>query len=450
MTGPRLELSTIFGGLALLGACTVIVNPDPGQGLGTSCLSSEDCQGAECIDGICALRCGDSAGCPFGTVCASGACQVPLEVAFVYPFDLAQDDAGRALDQGREQAEEDLGYLASTADAPYMLSSEAVEHATELAASGTSVIVSASSLHADAFADFAAQTPDVLVLSYQGTRASSNLIPFDARTYQAYYLAGMAAARYTTSKRIGFVGSVMTPPKVADVNAFVLGAQRASAQPVTVELRWLREPHDTQPKVNGKSRERIFTEEMVAGGADVIAHDVDNGIPLFAVADLDAAGGSVFAIGANLPDACEALPNGRCIGATYFRWGPALETILDDYHRDQLDEGARLFGITASDTDSPVGFVVGAGISGATSLANDLDEARQKLATETGVGSIFDGPIASSGGQCEAALGTTPCVPEGSRVSDEQLATMCWLVDGIVDEEGMPATIPADEPCAPL
>lgn len=447
MKRGRSKLSGVLVAGGLFSACTVIVNPDPGQGLGTSCFSSDDCQGSECIDGLCSVRCGDSAGCPFGTVCASGACQIPLEVAFVYPFDLAQDDAGRALDQGRQQAEDDLGYVVSTADAPFMLSGDAVEHAADLAASGTQVIVSASALQADAFADFAAETPDVLVLSYQGTKQASNVIPFDARTYQAYYLAGIAAARYTTSHRIGFLGSVASPPKVADINAFVLGAQRSSAEPLTVELRWLGEPHDTLPKVNGKSRERRFTEAMVTAGADVIAHDVDNGIPLFTVADLDEAGAAVYAIGANVADACDVLPNGRCIGATYFQWGPALEAILDDFHRERLDAGPRLFGMTVSNTDSPIGFAVGSGLSGSTSLANDLDEVRQQLALETGVGSIFDGPITSSGGQCETALGTTPCVAEGARLTDQQLATMCWLVEGVVDEQGMPATMPVDAPC---
>lgn len=430
-----------------LSTCTVVVEPDVGAGLGATCTFDGQCQASSCIDGLCAVRCGDSAGCPGGTVCAQGVCHVPIQAAYLFPHDLAQDEVGRSFDIGRQEADEILGYIDSSQEVPFASPGDAVARAAQVANAGAEVIVSTTPLHADRFAAFAAETPDVTVLSYQGTSSGPNLVSFDARTYQVYYLAGIAAGRYSKTRRVAILGGFVSPPVVASINAFALGARAASADPITIELRWIGEPHDTQPKVNGKSRERIFTEQMVMEtGCDVVAHTLDNSIPLLTVADLIDDGRDVYAIGANLEDACAAAPAGRCLGSTYFQWGPLLAFVLDELHRDRDLPGLVLGGIEVSNLDSPIGFAVPSDLSGGVSLAALLEDERAKLAAQEGVGAIFDGPIASTG-QCEAASGVSPCVPEGERLSEEGLATMCWLLDGIVDELDMPAVVPDEDRC---
>ncbi|NUP10100.1 MAG: BMP family ABC transporter substrate-binding protein [Polyangiaceae bacterium] len=448
MKRERLRLSGLFA-VSALAACTIVVDPDPGAGLGESCDRDEQCQASSCIDGLCAVRCGDSGGCPGGTVCAEGICHLPLAVAYVFPFDLTQDQIGRSLDEGRIEADARLGYVESTSDVGAALPGDALQVATDRVNEGAGVVVSTSALHADVFAAFAAETPDVTVLSYQGKPGSENLVAFDARTYQAYYLAGVAAGKYTTSRRIGILGSIVSPAIVANINAFALGAKSVEgASPITIELRWIGEPHDTQPKVDGHPREWHFTRAMVAdNGCDVVAHTLDNSVPLYAIADLATEGMTAYAIGANLQDACSAAPAGRCLGSTFFRWGPLLSSVLDQIHRFEDLPPVVLGGIAVSNETSPIGFDVPADLSGGVSLANDLEALRAALAVEAGVGPIFDGPITSTG-QCEEALGTSPCVAEGARLSDEGLASMCWLVQGIVDNAGVPARVPAEDGCA--
>lgn len=444
------HLTSIAASLVAYG-CTAVIDIEVGAGLGASCNFDDQCQGASCIDGVCAVACGDSNGCPGGTTCADGSCQLPLRAAFVFPYDLVQDDLGRSLDIGRQDAGEQLAYLETTTDVGSVLPSDAVARVEDLAAAGFEVIVAASPTHHDAFASFAASHPDVTVLSYQGTSSAPNLISFDARTYQAYYLAGFAAGKRSAG-RIGIIGSLASPPIIASINAFALGAQRAAA-PATmiVELRWLGELHDTGPKVDGKSRERIFTEDLIAHGCDVIAHTLDNNIPLFTIQEFIAsgmpAGVTLLGIGANVPSSCEILDAGHCLGTTYFNWGPLLSRVLDDLHRQEDPPPFVLESIQVSDSTSPVAFDVGPGLSGGNALATDLDTIRESLASEVGVGQVFAGPLESTG-QC----GMTPCVPEGGVLSDQGLAEMCWLVDGIVEvvpdpEMDVPAMVPVSERC---
>lgn len=433
--------------LLFTAACGLIVETEVGAGLGTRCFDDDQCQGSRCIDSVCAIACGDVSGCPFGTTCASGSCQLPLETVFLYPFDPAQDDTARSLEDARSVLDEELPYVESEADVGYELASDAVARATELEAAGVHALVATSELYASAFTGWASQHPSTLVLVHQGSATAANLVPFTARTYQAYFLAGVAAGRFSETGRVCMIGSVPSPYVLASINAFALGVQREIVEPAPViELRWLGETHDTQPKVNGETRERRYTREMVEAGCEVVAHTLDNNIVLRTVADLIEDGADIYAVGANVEDTCEVLPSGRCLGATFFHWAPLLAPVLDDFHRQRLEPGVRLGRMLIDENDSVVDFAVGSGLSGGVGLASDLDALRAAIAADAGVGPVFDGPIASA--SCEATTGNVPCVAADARLDDAGLATMCWLVDGVVDEAGEPAVIPANASCA--
>lgn len=432
--------------LLFVAACGLIVDTDVGAGLGTRCFDDDQCQGSRCIDSVCAIACGDASGCPGGTHCASGSCQLPLATVFLYPFDPAQDDTAQSFEDARTVIDEELPYVESEDDVGYELASDAVARATELDASGVDALIATSELYASAFTGWAPEHPSTLVLVHQGNTTAANLVPFGARTYQAYFLAGVAAGRFSGTGRVCMIGSVASPYVLASINAFALGVQREIVEPPPVlELRWLGESHDTQPKVNGETRERRYTREMVEAGCDVVAHTLDNNIVLRTAAELIDDGADLYAVGANVEDTCDALPSGRCLGATFFHWAPLLAPVLDDFHRQRLEPGLRLGRMLVDENDSVVDFAVGAGLSGGVGLASDLDDLRAAIAGEDGVGPVFAGPIESA--SCEAQTGNVPCVADGARLDDAGLATMCWLVDGVVDEAGAPAVIPANAPC---
>ncbi|MFO0548193.1 MAG: BMP family ABC transporter substrate-binding protein [Polyangiaceae bacterium] len=428
-------------------ACSLLVDPEVGSGLGAPCVDDDECQASTCIDGLCAVGCNDSSGCPGGTVCANSACSLPLGVGFVLAYDIEQDQFGESLAKGSDDLVVAQAYVVPELRDDAELASEAVARANELTATGARVIVAGSPLYGSAFQTFAESHPDVTVLSYESPATSTNLVRMGVRTYEAYYLAGLAAGRITQTGRLGMLGSIASPPTIASINAFALGAQTTHPGAI-VELRWMGAPHDTSPKVDGKSKERRDTEDMVLDtGCDVIAHTLDNSIPLYTLKSLIDDGADVYGIGANLRDACDVLPAGRCIGTTYFEWGPYLSRIIHRLHHYDDVGPIEVERIRVSDTDSAFGFIVGDNIDMQQQIATEVDAVRASLATNTGAGQIFDGPITSTG-QCEAALGTSPCVAEGAELSEEGLASMCWLVAGIVDETGAPAMAPAS--CTPL
>ncbi len=419
-------------GVALLAgaACTKLVDVDLGAGIGATCLRDTECQGSSCLDGICTRRCADDAGCPGGTVCASEICELPLRVGFVYPFPLGQDELAQSLDLGRLAAEGQLPYLDAEVIDDQPLAADAADAAVGLLDRGSSVIVAASSTHAGAFASFAAEHGDVTVLSFQSPQAGENLISFDARMYQAFYLAGYAAGKRTSSRRLGIIGSVATPPVVAQINAFALGAKRAlepSGQLATIEVRWIGAWHDESPPVGGETKELRDTRALLEACADVIAHTLDNNIPTIAVETEPpcATVTEAFGIAANLQGACAGAP-GSCLGAAYFNWGPLLTRVFADVQRG-MAQPIVLEGLQTGEAESAVGFV--AGPASPAGLASELSGVRAELAAQPGVGPVFDGPLVSSA--CTQATGASPCVAAGARLDDAGLARMCWFLDDV-------------------
>jgi basic membrane protein A and related proteins len=430
-------------------ACTSIVDWSVGAGIGAPCSSDEQCQGSSCIDDICASPCEPDGSCPGGTVCADRVCQVPSSVAFLLPGPVGQEDLSYSFELARQELEISLRYVSTSLEDELFLSSEAATAAQSAIASGHGVVVGARPAYGPAFAELADQNPEVSVLVHGARVTRPNLVAFDVRAYQGTYLAGIAAARKTSSRRLCFVASAVTPSVVARVNGFVIGARSVDPS-IVVEVSWIGDWHDTQPPVNGQTRERLETLAMLGRGCDVVAHSLDNNIPVSTVGQQAPPG--VFVIGANVETACELAP-GRCLGTLVFRWAPILEELVDDAHRARLTGGRRIYGIRVSDTDSPMSFRVPSNLVGAQSISAELDAVRAQLATEQGVGSVFDGPLRSTG-QCEALSGDSICVAEGERVAEGELADMCWLVDGAIAFDAsltldVPALVPAEGDCVP-
>lgn len=428
------------------GACQGFATSSLGAGLGASCDSDDQCQGAKCVGGVCAIPC-DGTKCPTGMVCAAALCQLPVVAGFVYPGEVQQEAFTQSLELGRSNLPEKLPYLTSSFVEDKFLESDVLDAANGFYAQGARMIVGAAPGFGSTLASFAAQHDDAQLLVFGSAVTRSNLTSYDVRTYEGYYLAGIAAGTKTTKNRLGIIGSVFTPSVVASINAFALGAQ--SVRPdVVVEVRWLGDYHDRGQPVGGKTLERVDTEALLADGADVIAHTLDNNISVAAVAQVGAPG--TYAIGGNVRTACDATP-GRCIGSVYYNWTPVFAKLIDDYHKQRLQQRL-LVGLELSALDSPIDFIVSDAIVGSQLLSQQIDGVRTNLVNDKGVTRIFDGPLHSTG-QCEAKTGMADCVAMGQRLSDADLASMCWFVQGIVDKDmnGMdePAMVPELGDCAP-
>jgi len=427
--------------LQVVTSCSILIDPEVGKGVGAQCSRDEECQASSCVDGLCTIGCNDAAGCPGGAVCAKDLCQLPLTVAYVHGGDPNADELTRSFEDGRLAADATLGYTTSSTDPNHPLVTDAVAAASDAAAAGNQVIVSTLPDPGGAFAGFAASHPGVTVLALRSTENEAGLVSFDARTFQSYYLAGVAAGRLTTENRIGIVATVAMPEVVASVNAYALGAQRV-APGVVVEVVWLHSFHDPSPP-STNSMERVLARKLEADGCDIVAHLADNERALDEVAALRGAGSSVRGIGANVDTACNAFAEGTCVGTAYFRWGPLLGEMIDAIHRQTTLAPSYVAGFAPSAAESVVGFSVDASVATANVLEAELDGLRAELSAGDGIAPIFTGPLTSTG-QCD----TEPCVAAGATLPAADLASMCWLVDGIVDDAAGPAQVPDEAECA--
>ncbi|HTJ84725.1 MAG TPA: BMP family ABC transporter substrate-binding protein, partial [Polyangiaceae bacterium] len=260
----RALLRVLAASVVVSAACSVLVDPEVGRGIGAPCSADDQCQASSCTDGICAIGCNDTAGCPGGAVCARSLCQLPLSVTYVHGGDPASDELTRSFEDGRVAADAELAYTSSDADPGHALVSDAVSAAADAADGGAQVIVSSLPDPGASFAGFVAKHPGSTVLALRSTATEPGLVSFDARTYQAYYLAGIAAARLSTTQRIGIVATVAMPEVVASVNGFALGAQRVSPG-VTVEVLWLHSFHDPSPP-GPDSMERVLARRIDEAG----------------------------------------------------------------------------------------------------------------------------------------------------------------------------------------
>ena len=421
-------------------SCSLLIDPEVGKGVGTQCSRDEECQASSCIDGICTIGCNDAAGCPGGAVCAKDLCQLPLAVAYVQGGDPNADELTRSFEDGRLAADASLGYTTSSADPNHPLVTDAVAAASDAVAAGNDVIVSTLPDPGSAFTGFAASHAGVTVLALRSTVTEPGLVSFDARTFPSYYLAGIAAGRLTATNRIGIVATVAMPEVVASVNAYALGAQRVDPG-VVVEVVWLHSFHDPAPP-SANSMERVLARKLEADGCDIVAHLADNERALDEVAALRGAGSTVRGIGANVDTACNAFAEGTCVGTAYYRWGPLLVDMLDAIHRQTTIAPTYVAGFAPSATESVVGFAVDASVATANVLEAEIDGLRAQLASSDGIAPVFTGPLSSTG-QCDSE----PCVAASATLSAAQLGSMCWLVDGLVDDAGQPAQVPDEAAC---
>ena len=128
------------------------------------------------------------------------------KIAFIY-FSQANDGGwSEAHERGRQRTADKLGM-----DIPFVEdvkeTTEAVRQVVDLyLGRGFNIIVGTSYGFGDGLLEAAKENPGVAFVNVAGETAHDNLETFYARTYQAWYLAGMAAGGTTKSNKIGIVG----------------------------------------------------------------------------------------------------------------------------------------------------------------------------------------------------------------------------------------------------
>lgn len=266
---------------------------------------------------------------------------------------------------------------------------------------GDNIIIAGSYGYSDAFAAEAKAHPDMAFVNIAGTSSAPNLESFYAKTYEGWYLAGMAAGYATKTKTLGMIEGFPIPNVLWDVNSFALGAQAANPGTV-VKVAFVNAWSDPV-------KEAQISAAMIQQGADVIATDMDT-----AAALVVAEKAGKYSVGYQV-DMAKSAPNG-ILTSVEFHWGKKLVPMVKEMADGTWTSGGTpLYGIkTGVIDDAPFEHIPAADIA-------KIEAVRAKEIA--GTFDPFSGPITSQDGKVQVAAGAT--------ISDDALWNMNYLVSNV-------------------
>jgi basic membrane protein A and related proteins len=269
---------------------------------------------------------------------------------------------------------------------------------------GFNVIIGSSYAYSEGMLEKAKDHPEIAFLNISGSTNSSNLESFYARTYQGWYLAGMAAAGASKTKKIGIIAGYPISTVNWDVNAYVRGV-RAIDPTIEVDVNFVSSWWD--PIKEGK-----VAEEMLAKGIDVIGSNQSSAAPFTVI---ETRGAHVIG---NQADMSSRAPKGHLTSVVY-HWENLLVPTLKNIVAGTWTPSE--YGVFASMADgviaiTPLGDAVPAEIKA------KIESAKAMMAA--GTLTPFDGPVLKQNGTEAVAMGKTP--------DDEAMWKMDYLVQGAI------------------
>ncbi len=189
----------------------------------------------------------------------------PLEVGFVYVSPIGTSGWTYRHEQGRLALERALGERVRTRrveSVPEGADSERVMR--DMAAQGVRLVFATSFGYLEPALRVAADHPQLVLEHAGGHKTARNLGTYNARFYEARWLAGFLAGRVSTGGTAGYVAGFPVPEVIQGINAFTLG-MRAARPDARVRVVWLDTWFDP-------ARERDAATTLVNAGADVLTN----------------------------------------------------------------------------------------------------------------------------------------------------------------------------------
>lgn len=476
---PRRQSFSSWLGLCLLCSvgCSVLSDVELGAGFGKHCQTSADCQSAECIpstllsateSGICASRCTTATDCPDGTSCAGGLCQIQRTVGFALPESVKLSEPRdvpsylslRAHVDAAAQLSKSVPYVVTEQKFP-ALSGNMIAELRALAMRNEIVIghtpevlpnlnILAAELPARSF--FAVNGGTYYQLADRGPRVGTLWVRREEAWFVAGRLAGSAAA-----KRIGVIAGAITPETIRNINAFTLGARRQNAS-IKVEVRYLGATADlnsaptydykdiagtiTGPKLY---REELLARQLVDNGCEVIGDMSSNQRAMkLLTSTVNPTRTSplkkIPVLVSGIKDGCltdsGTADKDSCMGAVYDNWSGIYQRAVETVHRQLLAPGTAVEAAMSNDTESAVGVAINSVYPNALDFDARVGDYIDELLLQPAGKRVFIGPLKANG-QRDADDNTLPDasqqVAAGVVLSDAEVATMCYFVDGVVE-----------------
>ena len=335
------------------------------------------------------------------TAPATAAASQPLQACFVYVSPVGQAGWTYQHELGRQAMDQALGeqvksrFVEAVAEGP---DSERVMR--ELARSGCGLVFATSFGYLEPALRVAADFPQVKFEHAGGYKTAANLNTYNARYYEARWLAGWLAGRSSKTGVAGYVAGFPVPEVVQGINAFTLGMRVANPR-AEVKVLWLNAWFDPP-------REREAALTLVAQGADVLTNHSGS------TAVAQAAEEKGVMLLAYQSDMRRFAPTAQ-LAAVTLHWGG---------HYTQVAQAV----LAGQWQPRPVWGGMKDGLVQLSALADSMPAAvKAELATErrailSGQRLPFAAPLVDSQGRQRLAKGA---------LSDAQIGTMDWFVQGV-------------------
>ena len=330
----------------------------------------------------------------------------PLRAAFVYVSPSGDEGWTYQHEQGRLAMQKALGdkvvstVVESVAEGP---DSERVMR--DLIAQGNTLIFATSFGYLEPTLRVAAEHPEVKFEHAGGYKTAANVNTYNARYYEARYLAGLLAGRTSKSGIAGYVAGFPVPEVVQGINAFALGMREANPN-AQVRVVWLQTWFDP-------AREREATQTLINQGADVLTnHSGSPAVPQTAQANFKDKGVRVIAYQSDM----HAFAPDAQLAAVTHHWGgyytQVARSVLDGSWKPRPVWGGMKDGLVQLERIAP----------DVPAPTQALVAARRKAIVE-GRFNPFSAPLVDNDGRVRLAAGA---------LDDRAIATMNWFVRGVV------------------
>jgi simple sugar transport system substrate-binding protein len=325
-----------------------------------------------------------------------------LQACFVYVSPIGKAGWTYQHDQGRIEMETALGDLVTTRFVESVAEGADGERVMrDLAGSGCGVIFATSFGYLEAALRVAADFPFVKFEHAGGYKSARNLATYDARWYEGRWLAGYLAGKTSKAGVAGYVAGFPIPEVVQGINAFTLGMRAANPQAI-VRVTWLNAWFDP-------AREREAALALIGNGADVLTnHSGSPAVPQTA----EERGVKVVSYQSDMSG---FAPTAQLAAVTQ-HWGAFYTSVVESVLGNRWSAKPAVGGLAD-------GRVALSALNASVPANLRADLAARRLAIISGKFKPFSGQLVDIDHRERLAKGVLP---------DEQIATMDWLVEGVV------------------
>ncbi|MHB1670353.1 BMP family ABC transporter substrate-binding protein [Thiomonas sp.] len=327
------------------------------------------------------------------------------DVAVGYVYVGAKTDGGynEAQDTGRQHVQKTLPGVKTNYLENIPENAQVTQAMERMIGAGDKVIFATSYGYLSYALDLAKKYPKVTFMHCYGDKRAANLGTYAAETYEAMYLAGIAAGKATKSGKIGFVAAHPIPPVLQNINALALGAQSVNPK-ATVTVVYTGSWNDPAKDV-------ASVNALVDQGIDVVASHVDSPIPVIEAAKKR----GIKVVGYHFDDS-KFDPQGWLTGVVE-NWGPIMAGVVKQVEAGTWKSEA-IRGNLKSGTTQLAPF--GSSVDAAT---RKLIEAK-KQEIEDGKLHVWAGPIYAQDDKLLA--------PKGEALNPDKVASMDFFVKGVI------------------